>query len=100
MRMYRIRIKAPVIIVSFLVVLFISSVKLTVIASVMVIAGMVGIMAFRGAIKKITRDNYDMIGDQHKLFNELLNGFRVFSIYGARSFMADKLTACLPRWPI
>lgn len=84
-------IKAPITIAAFVFVLMISSVKLTIVALLLALMIAVGVFLYRNKVKSMTKESFDKMGDMHRLFNELLTGYKIFLVSDALSYMKNKL---------
>lgn len=89
---YRSFLRAPVTIVSAVVLLLIISTRMLVIVTVMM-AVIVGISLFmRSRLKHFHREQYDATSSLLQYFNEWLSGHRIFHVYGAEDFYKHKMT--------
>ena len=84
-------IKAPITVAAFIVVLIVSSIKLTIIAVVLALMIAIGVLLCRNRIKDTTKECYDKIGGMHRLFNEMLTGYKVFVVSDSMNFMKKRL---------
>lgn len=84
-------IKAPITIAAFVLVLMISSMKLTIVAVLLALMIAVGVFFCRIKVKNMTKESFDKMGDMHRLFNELLTGYKIFVVSDALSYMKNKL---------
>ena len=90
---YRSFLRAPVTIVSAVVLLLIISTRMLAVVTAMMVV-IVGISLFmRSRLKHFHREQYDATSSLLQYFNEWLSGHRIFHVYGAEDFYQRKMTS-------
>lgn len=88
---YRSFIMAPVTILAFVAILLFVSPVLTAICLVLISMIFAGVTFFRKKIKRLNRDTYNKIADQHQHFSEWLEGYKVFVTSNAPKYIERQL---------
>jgi len=86
-------IRAPIAIVSSVVLLIVISPRMVALVSVMMTV-IIGIsLMMRGKLKQFHREQNDATSSLLQYFNEWLSGHRIFHVYGAETFFGRKMTS-------
>lgn len=88
---YRSFIMAPITILAFVAILLFVSPVLTAICLVLISMIFAGVTFFRKKIKRLNKDTYNKIADQHQYFSEWLEGYKVFITSNAPEYIERQL---------
>lgn len=90
---YRSFLRAPVTIISAVVVLFLISSRTVALVALMLGVVVAISLLMRRRLKQFHREQYDATSSLLQYFNEWLSGHRIFHVYGAENFYKRKMTS-------